>query len=266
MAPRDAVDRMADVVSSRVWDELAPSLSPFEYGLLTDTRFYVDEKPKPADLQAAGVPPGGHLLGLFTAPPATITLYADEILAVGADPTEIAVHELGHRFGYDHSRYEAAVALLTSPAGETGCVGCAPPMPLTQVPQPPPQDGYSAVIRWRDNCPVCLLHARLAEADRLLAGLSTYATLQHRIPDGLGGTIPLAAHKVAEAVSLCQIVEALVPERTGDVRLLRATLDEAQAALDGWLDVDGVNRAYRIVHRAWQEAYLVAWDYFAAHP
>ena len=87
-------------VKSQVNRELI-SLTPFERALVLDTHFQVKMWPSAAD--CAGQIPGGLLLGLYTSPPPTITVFQGPTMKAGKTAAEVVHHEVGHRLGYDHS-------------------------------------------------------------------------------------------------------------------------------------------------------------------
>lgn len=234
--------------------DILPTLEPVERALVLDTDLGIADVPSKNDLRLAKVPDGRVLLGIFTAPPARITIFERNVAAAGASIREVLLHELGHRVGHDHKLEEIAVAHVGAPVG--GAIGATR--------QDADEDPHVGDGAWGRNCPVCLLHQRLAEADRLLAGLADASAMQHRIPVGLGGTIPLARHDLVEAAALVPIVAQMMPGRLGQVRAVGDAIARAQGALEGTLDAQGVQRAAAAVHAAWRLGYSAAWAFFAA--
>lgn len=230
-----------DMMAGSVWNALyGPTgvvhlLPDEERQMLFDTEIVVEDKPSKRDLAlvAEDVGADGKLLGLFTHPPSKIQLFASSIIAVGYDPVDVATHELGHRLNYDHSLRKANVALVGRREGPA----------------------EARVLISGDSCPVCLLHSRLADVVMLLDGLRKRAHLQHEIPLGLGGTIPLAAKKTAEARSNLALIATSMPNRQGEIRELDSMLDQLQHALAQHLTPEAVSAAYILAYRAWDRAY-----------
>ena len=245
---RKTVDDMNGAVYAAIWGPggiayLLPRDGPdSEYQMLLDTEIVVQDEPSKKDiaLVANEVGDSGVLLGLFTHPPAKIQLFASSILEVGYDPVDVATHELGHRFNYDHSLRPAAVTMVGRREG----------------------NAEARVLVSGDSCPVCLLHARLAEVMGLMDGLRKRAHLQHQIPQGLGGTIPLAAKKVAEARSSLALVANEFPNRQDEVKSLDALLAQMQNELNQWLTPEDVSRIHEQSIRAWDKAYDLNHQYW----
>lgn len=98
--PASGTPEFRDQVKSQVNRELV-SLTPFERALVLDTHFRVKMWPNAQDLY--GQVPGGLLLGLYTSPPPTITVFQGPTVQAGKTAAEVVHHEIGHRLGYDHS-------------------------------------------------------------------------------------------------------------------------------------------------------------------
>ena len=80
------------------------SVPPWQRALLIDTRFRARRRPSTRERE--GIPDDQLLLGLYTAPPATITVYEEEIQQSFQSVSEVIRHELSHRWGYDHKTFE----------------------------------------------------------------------------------------------------------------------------------------------------------------
>jgi len=89
----------------------------------------------------------------------------------------------------------------------------------------------------------------------LMDGLRKRAHLQHQIPLGLGGTIPLAAKKTAEARSNLALIAASLPGRDGEIRQLDAILAQLHDELSKQMTPEDVSRAHALAVRAWDRAY-----------
>lgn len=212
-----------------------------EFQMLVDTTIYVCDEPTKHDISlvAEDVGDDGKLLGLFTHPPSVIQLFAANIIEVGYDPVDVITHELGHRFNYDHSLRPANVAMTAKVGGE--------PRVRSLI---------------ADDCPVCLVHRKLADTTMLLDGLRKRAHLQHEIPLGLGGTIPQCYQEVTEARSTLAMVTAMMPGRAGQIRNLDGMLNQLQVALSQWMSPEDVSEAYALAYRACDRAYDLAHAYW----
>jgi hypothetical protein len=223
-----------------------------------ETEIFVEERPSRQllhDIARGGdgvegivLQPGQHLLGLFTDGPSqmpTIQVFADEAAAVSHDPVDVAIHELGHRFEYDHSKLPALVGLTAGPPSQLPSVHVA-------------RNGNV-----ESSCPVCLLEGNLARAEKALDGLRQRALLQHRIPQGLGGRIPETRRTLENAATQLALVSEMVPDRQGEVRSLQAQIDATQQALAGEaLQPEDVSRAHALAYRAWDAAYDLGHAYY----
>ena len=149
-----------------------------------------------------------------------IQVFANKARAVGYSGAWIATHELGHRFGYDHSNRPAQVALVDS-GGEIA-------VDHGHAPRSAPRPARTVVMESGDSCPMCLLHSRTAEVVGLLDGLQQRAHLQHQIPLGAGGVIPLSLRKTQEAKALLAVVSGMV-DRPGEVRQLGSLLEQTES-------------------------------------
>jgi hypothetical protein len=222
--------------------------------ILDDTLVMTLSEPSKRDRELAQAKPGQHLLGLFTDGPnmqATIQTFASDILAVGYDPQDVARHEAGHRLDHDHSKRSAAVALFSSSAQ------AAPGRLEERV-----VTGDTAI-----SCPVCALPRKMAEVVMNLEGLRLRSHLQHQIPLGLGGLIPLSRRQVDEARSLCGVVESMLPDRDADTQHLQTLLADLQESLlgrngTGWMTPEDVSVAHTLAYRAWDRAYDLAHIWF----
>ena len=232
---RETVNNMAGAVENALYGPggIAWRLPPDEQQMLIDTSIQVQDHPNSEDIALVSDEVGdGHLLGLFTHPPSKIQIFASSALAVGYDPVDIATHELGHRFGYDHSERPAKIAMSGSAYTE--------PRVRNLV---------------AEDCPVCLIHRKLAEVVMLLDGLKQRAHLQHQIPLGLGGTIPQAAALVVEARANLAIAAASFQGREGQVRALDQQLIQLENALNQWQSPESISQAYALAYQAWDKAY-----------
>lgn len=242
------LDQMAGEIHRALFGPggVADLLPADERQMLEDTDIDVEDFPSRHDigLLQEDSDNGKRLLGLFTNPPAVVRVYAANVIRAGYDPVDVAIHEVGHRLNYDHSLRDAAVALQ------------APKAAAHTAP------AEARVLVAPDSCPFCLLHARTAEVMALVDGLRIRAQLQHQIPLGLGGTIPLAARKVAEARGALATAATYLPDRAGAVREADGYLAQLQQRLQQWLAPDDLAGVYVIARKAWDRAYDLNWVYW----
>ena len=224
-------------VESAIWGPggISELLPDEEYQMLRDTEIRIDDQPSNNDLAlvAGEVGPGDHLLGLFTHPPSKIQLFASSIIAIGYDPVDVATHELGHRFNYDHSLRPALVSMVGQSVGSQ----------------------EARVLIASDDCPVCLLHSKTADVEKLMDGLRKRAHLQHMIPLGLGGTIPLAGKRTSEARSNLALIASMMPNRMKEIEQLDDMLGELQRRFAETMTPEDVSAAHTLAYRAWDRAY-----------
>ena len=268
-ASPEQVDHMAGAVHHALYGPtgIAHLLPPGERQLLDDTEIVVVDQPSPEDKQLAQASPEDRLLGLFTHPPSRIQLFASDIMAAQYDVVDVAVHEIGHRMNYDHSLEEANVAMLER-QGQTHHHGARIPgwlepeagiLPMAQVETRVLNSGG-------DQCPVCLLHQKTAECEKLLDGLRKRSHLQHRVPDGLGGLIPLLQVRVSEAQGTLALVEGMLPDRKGQTRMLSGQLQELGDSLQGWQTPESVSQAHALAYKAWDSSFDISHAAFLRRP
>ena len=115
------VDADFQATATDVLRDMAETAVPEVRRLMFATRWEIHDAPTPRQISLLATPPGPNqvLLGLFTAPPATIALFmrniafvaAKEGTTVRAKTREVAIHELAqHRFGLNHVHEEPALA------------------------------------------------------------------------------------------------------------------------------------------------------------
>lgn len=247
------------------YNQVILELPRLDAALLQDTQFFAGYEPPANWMQ--DIKPGYVMLGLYTSPPPTIYLWEAPIRQVGKSALEVLRHEAGHRLMYDHQLDDILHRCGVDCMAEVGAQAAA----LTDIPSGYPIQSGGIRARARRSapqlewigasagCPVCETHELLAEAKSLMEGLSIYTTIQQRVPDGLGGTIPLAKDKVRQAELLIPQVAAVLPERQSEIQQLARCLREAQAQLSGTLDIPGVNDAAFKVNQCWNWAFWLAW-------
>lgn len=84
--------------------DIYTSVSTWQRALMVDTRYRARRRPNARE--RAELPPEQLLLGLYTAPPATITVFEENISQSDMTISQVLRHELHHRWGYDHKTYE----------------------------------------------------------------------------------------------------------------------------------------------------------------
>jgi hypothetical protein len=228
--------------------------------ILDDTLVVTRSKPSARDRQLVGADDDQHLLGLFTDGPnevPTIQAFASEILAVRYDPATVGIHEAGHRLDFDHSKRPAVVALFGHPS-QAAAQASTGPSRLHIVERAQTSDS---------SCPVCALYRKCAHVTMMLDGIQIRAHLQHQIPRGLGGMIPLCRTEVDEARAQTAVVQTLLDGRSGEIRALQRGLDELQRALlgrdgTGWLSPEDVSMAHAQAYKCADKAFDLAHIFF----
>ena len=215
---------------------------PDQRQTLLRIRFVIQAGPDRSQLQ--GVRPGSVLAGQYDGDqdPPTITLFRSTIEYLGVPVEDVVRHEAAHALGFpglDDIRYACGVAQG----------------PLGALRGDRPQLGK--------NCPVCILDESLAYSAYLMRRLAEEASLQGRIPNGLGGTIPLAAQALQRACGQLPKVARLMPDRLGEMRSLQSCLARAAGLLTGWLDTVAVKAAADQLQLCSRAAYKLAWAYYS---
>ena len=226
--------------------------------VIAEADLYVEDQPSELELQLTETGPTQTLLGAMIPPHiaehygwgnrAIAKVYLEPVLEVAADPCDAMRHEIGHLPGLDFDHHD-----------EDGCRMCSQPrqrkMPTHQ---------------FSDDCPVCNAFRRLSEARGDLDYLRYQAHLTHRVPLGLGGLVPLAQHRCAQAhAELDRAYNAgLLRGREDAAYELAVLLVGCREALNGWLDPEDVSRAADLVNQAWSLAGDLNWWYWAhaRHP
>src|SRR5215472_2024828 len=199
----------ADEVRAAIAEILAATPVDSERSMVEDTEYVVADEPTAEELALAEVPQGSILLGLYTSPPSRVTLFAGPIAVSGQRPRDILRHEVGHRLGFDHTLDHVAMGTVASAAGAaraTARAAASYDIAGTE----------SLRADWNDACPICKLYAKTAHAASLMADLNFAAQLEHMIPAGLGGTIPLARRDVDEARGFLLLVTPMVPDQADE--------------------------------------------------
>src|SRR5215472_11474024 len=192
----------ADEVRAAIAEILAATPVDSERSMVEDTEYVVADEPTAEELALAEVPQGSILLGLYTSPPSRVTLFAGPIAVSGQRPRDILRHEVGHRLGFDHTLDHVAMGTVATGARAAAWYDIA--------------GTESLRADWNDACPICKLYAKTAHAASLMADLNFAAQLEHMIPAGLGGTIPLARRDVDEARGFLLLVTPMVPDQADE--------------------------------------------------
>lgn len=247
---------------------LAASLSPEYADLLGTTVIEVHDHPSGRDLRLAGTPKGSLLLGLYTTPPARIQVFAVPTAEAGQDPVDVFEHELGHRFGFDHSTHPVQTGLFVDPSQGpvVRCTSYHPELAAAVPTAVADSASSAALVASGETCPVCRVHKRTAEAMALARGLRTRAWLAAQptsLPLGLGGTIPLMRAHLVEARKALPEVATLLPDRTGEIRSLDRQLVAALDVMQGdHLTTLETTPMAEATEAAWSSAYSLAHHYF----
>ena len=266
---------------------LVERLPPAQRALVWDTQLVIRDYPQRDECALVGLRQGNLLLGLYTAPPPRVAIFEQNARKAGVPIAEVLIHEMDHRLGLTHEEmdagmgYAAAVGCLAAEA-HTGSHAHGPDHDVSHHERSrfAPQDFYPREdclgANWQpgcptaqpyyprdEGCPVCAIHRKLAESERLMAGLAMATAQQGQIPHGLGGTIPLAHRQLAEAQGMLGAVAQVVPERQGQVRALGRQIAGAQAVLGGQVTPRAVLTAHQACAAAWRESYELAWAAFS---
>lgn len=271
VATRADCDEMAGAIGYFLWGQgaaaFADSLPPGDLDLLVHTEIAVEQTASRADMAATGTPAGFTLLGIYTYPPPLIRVFADGVLGTHHDPVDVVSHELGHRFGFDHSRFPVSTGLMVGADGGVHCSSFHP-----EAAQPTGWLAEPEVAAHDDqSCPFCRLHSRTAEVEKLADGLRRRAWLAAQptlIPLGLGGTIPLMRRKLTEAHEALLACADTFPDRRGEVRDVDRLLHVTEERLAGHLTTEQVTPVWEAAYAAWNASYSLTHSYFlhTRHP
>lgn len=213
-----------------------------------ETAYFIQPVPSAEQLTLARAEPGAVMFALYTNPPAKIVFFQEPIMANHYPVRLVVEHELNHRLGFDHSLDEFAI-------------GCG--MNTGDGMYQPSTYGTGA----SDSCPVCRQHELLAVAERLAFGIARYSTDQSAIPKGVGGTVPLVRQRLLQARAVIPSLDAMLPDRKGQVRSLLGAVGRAAIAYTtDRMTPDQARQAYPAVGAAWRASYELAVAYFAANP
>lgn len=114
------------------------------------------------------------------------------------------------------------------------------------------------------ECPVCVTYELVAVAHALLDDLTGPAMQAGAPPLGLGGTIPQARRRLAEADDLLH--RAVMPMTGWDLTQFDACLEGCIHALDGMLTAPAVAAVAAMTRECRRQAHAVAWAWWAEHP
>ncbi len=241
MSPRDDVLAAHGAVSHALWQPggIVEMLSPGWREKFECTWIFVDDLPTDTERGWVDAPAPDLLMGLFTEPADgmyVIQLFATELRRGRRDPVDALLHEMGH-WEYDH--------------GES-CPEC------TSIAR-----RYRPHVH-RDGCAWCDIFGESTLAMGLLESLRMRSHMRHAIPLGGGGVIPESRYHLGRAPQLVAPLRPLTPGYVGEL-LVRCEqlLADAQEALEGWLSVEGVSRAYAAARLAWDAAGDVTYAHFA---
>ena len=152
-------------------------------------------------------------------------------------------------FGYVRS--QVRVGSLFKPRPRSDAVG--------ETGNPAPHGGY-------DGCPVCEIHRHVAEGYLLLEGLAETCRREGRIPEGIGGTIPLAQSHFRQAEEQAVTVGAADASLRLRVVELQGRLRDLADRMDGDLTSEQVPALAEGARAAWQESYGLADGAFRREP
>jgi hypothetical protein len=271
-ASREQIIEMAGVVQAYLHGPagLFARLEPREVQEATDTRVeVVPNAPMALLRQLDSLGPNDHLLGAFTTPDPTIRLFCASIIVTGYSPLDVVDHEFGHRFGFDHDKYQARAAMIFTPGGVrcTGVHGMRG--------EPLGVDAYKVLEMdpaQLNPCPVCRLYDCTVHAHGLMEDgreRAMLAAMPAEVPVAVGGTIPLARGDVAIAqLALTEADDLVPPALLPRLHDLSHQLETCQSALKGWLDSEGLARTVAPLRIARSMAYQINQAHWAiaSHP
>lgn len=240
-------------------------LPPVNAHLLATTHLIIENASTNHFRTLAGTPPDSLLLGLYTTPPAEIRVFIDGCRATGHDPIDVFRHELGHRFGFDHTTHPVTTAYYVV----NGVTRCTSFHPEDIVPTGW-SDTHERAIDTAD-CPFCQLFTLTSSVAMHLTFLRERAWLAAQptqLPIGLGGTIPLLRTKLDTAHATLLLCATQWPDRQGDIRRVDDWLHATQEALDGWITTEEITPAQQAAWRAAEAAYSLDHRYYVhmVHP
>ncbi len=254
VSPHD-VDAMAERVSDCPW---WPTFDADAQALIQAADLYVEDRPSELELELTGTDLDHTLLGVTILPDTAVEyglgdrtiskVFYEPHIELGRDPCDTMLHEIGHLPGMDFPHHD-----------EDDCRMCSRPQERRMTARP-----------FSDDCPVCNTFSRLSEARGLLDYLRFQSHLTHRVPIGLGGTIPLADWRAGQAYDQLNIAfqRGLLRGREDAAEELAGLILRTRQALQGELTVEDVSIADDLCNQAWAYAGDVNWWYWAhaSHP
>lgn len=134
-------------------------------------------------------------------------------------------------------------------------------------PPVPPHLGESPLPAGDDHnggCPLCSVHRHTAEAKGLVDGMAEHVTDTGEIPDGAGGTIPVARDCIDQARGELVTVAQNFPQLRPQIERADRELIAARDSLAGQQTAKTVQLAAVRVRDAWTACYELALDGFAS--
>jgi hypothetical protein len=134
-------------------------------------------------------------------------------------------------------------------------------MPV-RTPESPPEGDQP------EGCPMCQVHADLAESERLLAGMMLTADAQGRIPRHMASTILLVDQHLRLAQDKLDAVASARPDLGIRTQDLRTCLETTRAALPAReaIDLPTARSAHTAVETCWRNSVSLADLYFGPRP
>lgn len=119
----------------------------------------------------------------------------------------------------------------------------------TAAPSPSPDQG---------ECPVCTVHRQTAEAYMLMEGLSQRCQREGRIPEGLGGTIPLARSLLDEAEQGATALAVADTRLRNNALTFQGHVAALSRDMRGDLTADEIPALTQRSKQAWESSYDLA--------
>jgi len=237
--------------------EVVMSRSAYEAAAAASTDIIVGHYPTPGECGMVEGSEGHVLLGLFTEDldagvPPTIVVFADNAVALQVPVGHVLWHELGHRWKYNHAIRQMTVG--TRVAHDGVLIDAAPlASGLQDVYRDPVAFGWEG----GSGCCLCRVHNHLAIAERLGHGAATETMVEHQVPPGIGGTIPLIREHLRRAQDDLNAVNGVAQGqgRAGEARSLGRLIAEARRAWDGWQSENTIGAASQATTAAWWASY-----------
>lgn len=119
-----------------------------------------------------------------------------------------------------------------------------------------------------DGCPMCQVHADLAESERLFAAMTVTADAAGKVPGHMAATVALVEQHLRLASGKLEAIGAARPELAERAQELRTQLDQARAALPerGDINLATATANRQSLEACWLASVRLSDAYFAPPP